>query len=103
MHLGDGRNQVICYLRKRVELRAEVGSVEERQNGYCTHLRNWANSVHHPLDSTYSSFPCIRSVNWLLVFVGATESNQSLLGRRHLCLAIWHRSASLDARGIWRG
>src|SRR6266571_3984323 len=102
MHLGYGRNQVIRHLCKRVELRAKLGSVEERQNGYCTHFRNWTNSVRYPLDSTNSPFPCIGSVNRLLSFVGATESHQSLLGRRHLCLAIWHRSASLDGKRIWR-
>src|SRR6266702_1044079 len=103
MHLGDGRNQVICHLRKRMELSAQVGSVEERQNGYCTHFRNRTNSVHHPLDSTNSPFPCIRSVNRLLSFIGATDRNQSLLSRRHLCLAIWHSSASLDGKGFRRG
>src|SRR6266702_7945623 len=102
MYLGDGRNQVICHLCKRVKLSAKVGLVEERKNRDRTHSRNWANSVHHPLDSPNSPFPCIGSVNRLLNFVGATESNPSLLGRRHL-LAIWHRSASLDGKGIWRG
>src|SRR6266702_3764358 len=105
MHLGYGRNQVIRHLRKRVKLRANVGSVEERQNGHCTHFRNWANSVHHPLNSTSSTFPCIGSVNRPLSFVGATESNLSLLDncKRHLSQAIRHRSASLDGKGVWRG
>src|SRR6266702_373186 len=105
MHLRNGRNQAICDLCKRIELRAKVGSVEERQNGYYTHFRNWANGVHHPFDSTNSPFPCIGSVNRLevLSFVRATESNQSFLGRRHLRLAIWQGSASLDGKGIWRG
>src|SRR6266571_7010194 len=100
MYLGYGRNQVICHLCKWMEL--NVGSVEERQNGYCTHFRNWTNSVHHPLDSTNSPFQCIGSVNRLLSFVGATESNQSLLGRRHLCPAIWHISNCLNGKRIWR-
>src|SRR6266702_106761 len=102
-HLGDGRNQAKCHLCKWVELRAKVGSVEERQNGYCTHFRNWANNAHHPLDSTDSPFQCIGSVNRLLSLVGATERNQSLLDRRHLYLVIWHRCASLDEKGICRG
>ncbi len=51
---------------------------------YCTHFRDWAYSVNHLLDSTDSLFPCIRSVNRLRSFVGATENNQSLLSRRQL-------------------
>src|SRR6266702_1044209 len=101
MHLGNGRNQAVRHLCKWVELRAKVGSVEERQNGYCTHFRNWAYSVHHPLDSTNSRFPCILSVNRLLSFIGAAEGNQSLLGERCLGQAMCHRSASLDGKGIW--
>src|SRR6266702_2277 len=100
MHLGDDRNQVIRHLCKWVELRTKVGSVEEGQNGYCTHFRNWANNVHHPLDSTNSPFPCIGSVNRFLSFVGATESNQSLLNRRGLSLAMCRRVVGLNGKGI---
>src|SRR6266702_3273831 len=102
MHLGNGRNQVVCHLCKRVELRAKVCSVEERQNGYCTHFRNWAYSVHHPLDSTDSPFPFILSVNWLPTLIGATESNLCLLCGRRLGL-VMYRSPRLDGKGIWRG
>src|SRR6266702_3745737 len=100
-HLGDGRNQAICHLCKRVELRAKVGSVEERQNGYCTHFRDRAYSVHRPPNSTNSPFPCILSADRLLSLICATESDQSLLGGRRLGLAICHKSASLDGKGIW--
>src|SRR6266702_1684345 len=100
MHLRNGRNQAIGHLRKWVQLRAKVGGVDEKQNGYCTHLRNWAYSVHHPLDSHNSPFPCILSVNRLLSFIGAIESNLSLLGRRRLCPAIRH---NLDGKGIRGG
>src|SRR6266702_7869411 len=103
MHLGDGRNQVICHLCKRVELRAKVGLVEERQNGYCTHFRNWSYSVHHPLYSTNSPFPFILWVNRLHSFIGATEIGQSFLCERCLGLAMCHRSANLDGKGIRRG
>src|SRR6266702_6197850 len=103
MHLGNGRNQAVRHLCKWVELRAKVGSVEERQDGYCTHFRNWAYSVQHPLDSLNSPFPCILSVNRPLSFIGAMESNLSLLCRRHLCMAIWQRRANLDGKGIRRG
>src|SRR6266702_3107745 len=79
MHLGDGRNQVMSHLCKRVELTAKGGSVDERQNEYWTHFHNLAYSVHHPFDSTNGPFPCVRSVNRLLGFIGAADSNQSLL------------------------
>src|SRR6266702_1637187 len=85
-----------------MELIAEVGSVEDRQNEYYTHFCNWAQSIHHPLDLPDSPFPCIRSVNQPLDFIRAIEINPGLLDKGCLCLVLWHRGATVVRRVIRR-
>ncbi len=86
-----------------MKLRAEVGSVEDRQNEYYTHFCNWAQGIHDPLDLPNSSFPCIRLLDRLLDFISAIEINPSLLDEGRLCLVLWYMSATLDGKVIrWR-
>src|SRR6266702_5876467 len=76
---------------------------EGQAKGHHTHFCNWAQRIHHPLDPPDGHFPCIRWVHRLYGFISATESNERILGRRHLCLTMRRRNADLDGKLIREG
>ncbi len=78
-----------------MELIAEVGSVEDRQNEYYTHFCNWAQSIHHPLDLPNSPFPRIRSVDQRLDLIRAFEIGPGFFDKGRIRLVLWHRSATV--------
>src|SRR6266702_3614481 len=85
-----------------MQLIAQVGSVEDRQNEYHTHFCNWAQSIHNPLDLPKTPFPRIRSVDELLDLTRPIESSPGLSDKGCIPLVLWHRSATVGRKAIWR-
>ena len=73
-----------------------IGSVEDRRNEYYTYSRDRAQSIHEPLDPPDNPSPRLRSVDRLLKFISAFETNLSLLDKENLSFVLWHGSATLN-------